>query len=65
MKEIETLPEEYMGAVLSFILALKNKPSSIEPPKRGKISIKEAHGIFRDLRGKIDATIDREEEDRV
>ena len=65
MKEIETLPEEYMEAALSFILALKNKPSHIEPPKRGKISIEEAHGIFSDLRGKMDSTIERDEEDRV
>jgi len=64
MKEIETLPEESMAEALNFILFLKNK-SPIEPPKRGKISIKDARGIFKDLRGKMDATIEREEEDRV
>jgi hypothetical protein len=64
MKEIETLPEEYMTEALNFILFLKNK-SNIEPPKRGRISIKEARGIFSDMRGKIDSTIEREEEDRV
>jgi len=64
MKEIETLPEESMAEALNFILFLKNK-SNIEPPKPCRISIEEAHGIFRDLRGKIDATVEREEEDRV
>jgi hypothetical protein len=65
MKEIETLPEESMEEALNLILTLKNKPSHIEPPMRGKISIEDAYGIFKDLRGKIDSTIEREEEDRV
>jgi len=65
IKEIETLPEESMAEALNFILFLKNKSSPIEPPKHGRISIKDAHGIFKDLKGKMDATIERDEEDRI
>jgi hypothetical protein len=64
MKEIETLPEESMEEALNLIVSLKNK-SKIEPPKKCRISIEDAYGIFSDLRGKIDSTIERDEEDRV
>jgi hypothetical protein len=47
MKEIETLPEE----------------SAFEVSKPRRVSIEDAHGIFRDLKG-MDTTIEREE-DRV
>ncbi len=63
MKEIETLPEESMAEALNFILFLKNKP--LKPPKPRRISIEDAYGIFKDLQGKMDTTIEREETDRV
>jgi len=61
MQEIETLPEESVVEVLDFIVFLKNK--SFETPKPKRISIEDAHGIFRDLKG-MDTTIERDE-DRV
>jgi hypothetical protein len=51
MKEIETLPEESMA-------------EDIEIPKPKRISIEDAYGIFKDMKG-LDATIEREDEDRI
>jgi len=61
MQEIETLPEESVIEVLDFVAFLKNKSFEISKSKR--ISIEDAHGIFRDLKG-MDTTIERDE-DRV
>jgi len=61
MQEIETLPEESVIEVLDFVVFLKNK--SFEVPKPKQISIEEAHGIFKDLKG-MDTAIERNE-DRV
>jgi hypothetical protein len=61
MQEIETLPEESVAEVLDFVVFLKNKSFEVYKPKR--ISIEDAHGIFRDLKG-MDTTIERDE-DRV
>jgi len=61
MQEIETLPEESVIEVLNFVVFLKNKSFEISKPKR--ISIEDAYGIFRDLKG-MDTTIERDE-DRV
>ncbi|MDR3001840.1 MAG: DUF2281 domain-containing protein [Fibromonadaceae bacterium] len=62
MKEVETLPEESVAEALNFIIFLKNKPFEI--PKKERISIENAYGIFKDLKG-MDTTIEREEEDRL
>ena len=62
MKEIETLPEESVAEALNYIVFLKNKP--YENPARKRIPIKDARGIFKDLKG-MDTTIEREEDDRV
>jgi len=61
IKEIETLPEESMAAALDFILSLKNKPSYIEHPTLGRITIEDAYGIFKG----IDTHFERDEDDRV
>jgi hypothetical protein len=61
MQEIETLSEESVTEVLDFVAFLKNK--SFENSKSKRISIEDAHGIFKDLKG-MDTTIERNE-DRV
>jgi hypothetical protein len=61
MREIETLPEESVAEVLDFVVFLKNKSFEVSKPTR--ISIEDAHGIFRDLKG-MDTTIERDE-DRI
>ena len=62
MREIETLPEETIVEILDFAMYLKNKRGLVKPSLR--IAIKDAFGIFRNLKG-IDTTIERDEEDRV
>lgn len=62
IREIETLPEESMAEALDFVRFLRSKPARITNPNR--ISVKDAYGIFKDLKG-MDTTIEREEEDRV
>ena len=61
MREIETLPEESVAEALDFVVFLKNKSFEVHKPER--ISIEDAHGIFRDLKG-MDTTIERDE-DRI
>ena len=58
MKEIETLPLEYVEEVLNFTLFLK-KRKNIE--KVNKISIEDAYGIFKG----INTNCEREEDDRI
>ena len=58
LKEIETLPEESVAEALNYIIFLKSKP--YETPRRKRMSIEDAHGIFNDLKG-MDTTIEREE----
>ena len=62
MKEIETLPEESVAEALNFIIFLKNK--SFEISKEKRISIENAYGIFKDLKG-MDTAIERDEDDRL
>ena len=62
IKEIETLPEAIAVEVLNFAMFLKGKQTLVQPKQ--KISIKDAHGIFKDLKG-MDTTIEREEQDRI
>ena len=61
IKEVESMPEEAAVEVLDFAKFLKSKQSPVQLNQ--KIAIKDAHGIFRDLRG-IDTTIERDEDDR-
>ena len=58
IKEIETLPLEFVEEVLDFTLFLK-KRRNIEQIK--KISIEDAYGIFKG----INTHFEREEEDRI
>jgi hypothetical protein len=62
MKEIETMPEEIAVEVLDFAMFLKGKHTSAQP--QSKITIENAYGIFKDLKG-IDTSIERDEEDRI
>jgi hypothetical protein len=62
LREIETMPEEAAIEVLDFAMFIKNKKTPAQPYNR--ISIQDAHGIFKDLKG-MDTTIEREEEDRI
>ena len=60
LREIETMPEAAAAQVLDFAIFLKGK-YTVLPCNR--IAIKDAHGIFKDLKG-MDTTIERDEEDR-
>ena len=62
LKEIETMPEEAVAQVLEFALFIKGKHTSAQPYHN--IAIKDAYGIFKDLKG-MDAAIERDEEDRI
>ena len=62
MRELETMPEGAAIEVLDFALFLKRKHTLAQPNHR--ISIKDAYGIFKDLKG-MDTTIERDEEDRI
>jgi hypothetical protein len=62
MKEIESLPEKAVAEVFAFIVFLKNKPFG--GSASGRMSTRDARGIFRDLKG-MDTTIEREEDERV
>jgi hypothetical protein len=67
LREIETMPEETAAQVLDFAKFLKSKHTSAQPVKTANLtvpSIKDAYGIFKDLKG-MDTTIERDEEDRV
>ena len=62
MKEIETMSEENAIEVLDFARFLKCKHTSTQSKQR--IAIKDAHGIFKYLKG-MDTTIERDEEERI
>ena len=62
MKEIETMSEETAIEVLDFARFLKCKHNSMQSKQR--IAIKDAYGIFKDLKG-MDTTIERDEEERI
>ena len=62
LKEIETMPEENTIELLNFALFLKGKHPPVKQSQ--KITIKEAYGIFKDLKGK-DTAIERDEEERL
>jgi len=62
LKEIEAMPEEAAAQVLDFAIFLKSKHALAQP--YSGIAIKDAYGVFKDLKG-MDATIERDEEDRT
>ena len=67
LRELETMPEEVAAQVLDFTMFIKSRHTSPQPIKTARTSvpsIKDAHGIFKDLKG-MDTTIERDEEDRV
>jgi hypothetical protein len=62
LKEIETMPEEAAVEVLNFAMLLKGRYAPKQTYHR--IAIKDAYGIFKELKG-MDTTIERDEEDRI
>jgi hypothetical protein len=67
LKEIETMPEEATMEVLDFAMFIKGKHIPAQPAGATMLTvpmIKDAYGIFKDLKG-MDTTIERDEEDRI
>ena len=67
LREIETMPEETAVQVLDFAKFLKSKHTSAQLVRTANLtvpSIKDAYGIFKNLKG-MDTTIERDEEDRI
>ena len=62
LREIETLPEEAAAEVLDFAMFIKGRHTSSQT--HNGIAIKDAYGIFKELKG-MDTTIERDEEDRI
>jgi hypothetical protein len=62
LREIETMPEEKAAQVLDFAMFIKGRHTPAHPSN--EISIKDAYGIFKDLKG-MDTTIERDDEDRL
>jgi hypothetical protein len=61
LREIETMPEATAVEVLDFAKFIKGRHAPARP--YDGISIKDAHGIFKDLKG-MDTTFERDEDDR-
>ena len=61
MKEIETMPEEIAVEVLDFAKFIKGRHTPARP--YNGIAIKDAYGIFKDLKG-MDTHFERDEDDR-
>jgi hypothetical protein len=67
LREIEAMPEKDAAQVLDFAMYIKGKQSSAQTLGTAKPAvpmIKDAYGIFKDLKG-MDTTIQRDEEDRI
>jgi hypothetical protein len=67
LREIETMPEEAAAQVLDFAMFIKGKYAQARPAETARPpvpSIKDAYGIFKELKG-MDTTIERDENDRV
>ena len=67
LREIETMPEEAAAQVLDFAMFIKGRytPAQAKGTVNMNVpSIKDAHGIFKDLKG-MDTAIERDEEDRI
>jgi hypothetical protein len=61
MREIQTMPEADAAQVLDFAMFIKNRHIQTKP---NRIAIKDAYGIFKDLKG-MDTSFERDEDDRV
>jgi len=67
LREIETMPEEAAAEVLDFAMFIKGRHTPTQLMGTSNLTvptIKDAYGIFKDLKG-MDTTIERDEEDRV
>ena len=67
LREIETMPEEAAAEVLDFAMFIKGRHAPAQSAGTAKLtvpSIKDAYGIFKELKG-MDTTIERDEEDRI
>ena len=67
LKEIETMPESAAAEVLDFAMFIKGRHTPAQPIGTANLTvpmIKDAYGIFRELKG-MDTTIERDEEDRI
>jgi hypothetical protein len=62
LREIETMPEAAAAEVLDFAMFIKSRHTPVQP--HNGIAIKDAYGIFKELKG-MDTTIERDEEDRI
>jgi len=61
------MPEEAAAQVLDFAMFIKGRHTPAQPMETAMLtvpSIKDAYGIFKDLKG-MDTTIERDEEDRI
>jgi len=66
-REIETMPEAAAAEVLDFAMFIKGRHTPAQPVGTTNLTvpaIKEAYGIFKELKG-MDTTIERDEEDRI
>jgi len=59
MREVENMPDETAAQVLDFAMFIKSRHFQALPQNR--IAIKDAYGIFKDLKG-MDTTIERDED---
>jgi hypothetical protein len=67
LREIENMPEEDAAEVLDFAMFIKGRHTQAQPMETVKLAvpmIKDAYGIFKELKG-MDTTIERDEEDRI
>jgi hypothetical protein len=67
LRELETMPEETAAQVLDFAMFIKDRHTPAQQAGTAKFTvplIKDAYGIFKDLKGK-DTAIERDEEDRI
>ena len=58
------MPEEKAAEVLDFAMFIKDRHTPARTVKLNVPMIKDAYGIFRELKG-MDTTIERDEEDRT
>ena len=61
------MPEKDAAEVLDFAMFIKSRHTPAQPAETVNLTvpaIKDAYGIFRELKG-MDTTIERDEEDRI
>jgi len=67
LREIETMPEKDAVEVLDFARFIKGRHTPTQSVGTVNLNvpmIKDAYGIFKELKG-MDTTIERDEEDRI